>query len=181
MARLTAKHYAKCKDFGEIYEILSQISSKTKKGAGKFDDLLRDHKQRCKKEPTMLRKYLLDDGKLYYSENGREAMCIPDGIDESGDSFRWTIFNIIHSSPLGGHRGVGKTYEAMRRRFYWPGTRYGKRWYLIHWKGYDEVTQSTWEKREALTTSAKKILADYEKKHPILKGELARKKRRKKT
>ena len=60
-------------------------------------------------------------------------------------------------------------------------TRYGKRWYLIHWKGYDEVTQSTWEKREALTTSAKKILADYEKKHPILKGELARKKRRKKT
>ena len=37
------------------------------------------------------------------------------------------------------------------------------------------------EKREALTTSAKKILADYEKKHPILKGELARKKRRKKT
>ena len=43
------------------------------------------------------------------------------------------------------------------------------------------VTQSTWEKREALTTTAKKILSDYEKKHPILKGELARKKRRKKT
>ena len=33
MARMTAKHYAKCKDFGEIYEILSQNSSKTKKGA----------------------------------------------------------------------------------------------------------------------------------------------------
>ena len=57
----------------------------------------------------------------------------------------------------------------------------GTRWYFVHWKGYDEVMDSTWEKRSSLTGSASAILRRYEILHPIVPGEKARKKRRKKT
>ena len=57
----------------------------------------------------------------------------------------------------------------------------GTRWYLVHWKGYDEVHESTWEKRGALTATARKILLKYEQQHPIQPGQKARKKRKTKN
>ena len=42
----------------------------------------------------------------------------------------------------------------------------GTRWYLVHWKGFDEVHESTWEERGSLTARARNVLRAYERKHP---------------
>ena len=36
-------------------------------------------------------------------------------------SLRWAIYSKYHDNPLAGHRGVGATASALRRRFYWLG------------------------------------------------------------
>uniref|UniRef100_A0A6G5AA95 Putative tick transposon n=1 Tax=Rhipicephalus microplus TaxID=6941 RepID=A0A6G5AA95_RHIMP len=34
---------------------------------------------------------------------------------------RATILNQLHDAPLAGHLGVSRTYDRVRRRFFWPG------------------------------------------------------------
>ena len=49
-------------------------------------------------------------------------MCVPDAVTEKQKlSLRWAIYLEYHDNPLAGHRGVGATASALRRRFYWPG------------------------------------------------------------
>jgi hypothetical protein len=44
-------------------------------------------------------------------------------------SLRTEIMHQLHDSPLGGHRGIRKTFASLQRRVYWPGQRLDtKRW-----------------------------------------------------
>eukprot|EP01052_Picozoa_sp_SAG31_P010909 SAG31_NODE_607_length_13606_cov_11.366699_5_plen_59_part_00 len=54
------------------------------------------------------------------------------------------------------------------------------RWHLVHWLGYDEVTESSWESRSSLITTAPKVVQAYESKFPIVLGEKTKKKRKRK-
>ena len=40
-------------------------------------------------------------------------------------------------------------------------------WYLVHWKGYSPIYESTWETRKSLVDTAKATLEYYEKKNQI--------------
>eukprot|EP01052_Picozoa_sp_SAG31_P017925 SAG31_NODE_1249_length_9118_cov_23.165318_6_plen_761_part_00 len=122
--QLEAVHYSKCKDFGETYTALSGKGSKQDESRENvFEKLLKCHGVKSKKqyEPALLRKCILVDELMYYRNNGMELLCIPDCEDANGELFRWKVIHHFHSSPLSGHRGVGKTCEALRRRFHWPG------------------------------------------------------------
>jgi len=57
---------------------------------------------------------------------------------------------------------------------------WGSRWYNVHWRGYDEVTESSWESRSSLISTAPKAVRAYESKFPIVPGEKTRKKRQRK-
>ena len=56
---------------------------------------------------------------------------------------------------------------------------HGSRWYFVHWRGYDEVTESTWESRSSLVTTARDALRQYESKFPIQADEKTRPKKKK--
>ena len=55
----------------------------------------------------------------------------------------------------------------------------GKVWYLVHWDGYDEVHDSTWESRERLFKDARKLVLQYDADHGVKTGGGTRKKRKK--
>eukprot|EP01052_Picozoa_sp_SAG31_P033116 SAG31_NODE_3703_length_3974_cov_7.925161_5_plen_225_part_00 len=52
-----------------------------------------------------------------------------------------------------------------------------KIWYLVHWDGYDEVHESTWESRERLYADAKKIVVAYDKLHGVKSTDASKQKR----
>eukprot|EP01052_Picozoa_sp_SAG31_P049814 SAG31_NODE_11085_length_1067_cov_10.551653_1_plen_135_part_00 len=41
------------------------------------------------------------------------------------------------------------------------GSRTCSRWYNVHWRGYDEVTESSWESRSSLISTAPKVVQAY--------------------
>jgi hypothetical protein len=45
--------------------------------------------------------------------------------------------------------------------------KYDQMWYLVHWKGYSPIYESTWETRKSLVDTAKATLEYYEKKNQI--------------
>ena len=45
--------------------------------------------------------------------------------------------------------------------------KYEQWWYLVHWKGYSPIYESTWETRDSLVDNAKSTLEYYEKKFQI--------------
>ena len=51
---------------------------------------------------------------------------------------------------------------------------------MIPLRGYDEVTESSWESRSSLISTAPKAVRAYESKFPIVPGEKTRKKRQRK-
>jgi hypothetical protein len=57
----------------------------------------------------------------------------------------------------------------------------GKVWFLVHWKGFDEVVDSTWESRERLVLEARDAIDAYEKDHVIDTDGPTRKKRTRKS
>jgi hypothetical protein len=60
------------------------------------------------------------DGYLYY----RDRLYIPDCPDLHAELLR-----MYHESPVAGHMGRARTYEALSREYYWPGMlEYIERW-----------------------------------------------------
>ena len=57
----------------------------------------------------------------------------------------------------------------------------GKVWFLVHWRGFDEVTESTWESRERLMVDARDAVDIYEADHDIEVDGPTRKKKQKKS
>ena len=57
----------------------------------------------------------------------------------------------------------------------------GKVWFLVHWRGFDEVTESTWESRERLMVDARDAVDLYEADHDIEVDGPTRKKKQKKS
>ena len=56
----------------------------------------------------------------------------------------------------------------------------GKVWFLVHWRGFDEVLESTWESRERLVVDARDAVDAYEVTHDIdVEGPTRKKKQRK--
>ena len=45
--------------------------------------------------------------------------------------------------------------------------KYGRWWFLVHWKGYSPIYESTWETRDSLVENAKSTLQYYEKKYGL--------------
>ena len=67
------------------------------------------------------------DKRLYYKlSNGDRALCVPEGhfINSKGIQgkipLREALVRECHDSPYMGHRGINKTYLAMKKLFYWP-------------------------------------------------------------
>ena len=57
---------------------------------------------------------------------------------------------------------------------------HGKVWFLVHWRGFDEVLESTWESRERLMADARDAVDAYEATHDIdVEGPTRKKKHRK--
>lgn len=67
---------------------------------------------------TSLARFLLD-GNTLYRRNMR-----PDGAEHLlvvPRHLRSTILEQLHDAPTAGHLGVSRTYDRVRRRFFWPG------------------------------------------------------------
>src|SRR5690606_32643164 len=54
-------------------------------------------------------------GLLWINAAGKTRLCIP-----NNNGLRSTLLHDAHDSPLGGHLGFDKTYDTMRRTFFWP-------------------------------------------------------------
>ena len=54
-------------------------------------------------------------------------------------------------------------------------------WFLVHWKGFDEVLESTWEPRDRLVLTAGDAVKAYEATHEIDVDGPTRKKKHKKS
>lgn len=65
-----------------------------------------------------LRAYAIRDGTLYYRNfraDGPELLLvIPQHL-------RAAILHQLHDVPTAGHLGITRTYDRVRRRFFWPG------------------------------------------------------------
>jgi len=60
-------------------------------------------------------RYFIDQELLWMDVAGQTRLCIPADSD-----LRATLLHDAHDSPLGGHLGFDKTYDSMRRTFFWP-------------------------------------------------------------
>ena len=101
--------YTDSKDFGEIWSVLD-----TKKAVN-----INAH--------PIIRYFEVRDERLYYKlSNGDRALCVPEGhfINSKGIQgkipLREALVRECHDSPYMGHRGINKTYLAIRKLFYWP-------------------------------------------------------------
>ncbi|GMF33980.1 unnamed protein product [Phytophthora fragariaefolia] len=87
---------------------------------GDMDTLFRREARNCSK---LADRYDVDEGNLLYYRPGeadvseRESslkLVIPETI-------RKDFLHHYHASLEGGHQGVGRTYQRVRRHFHWPG------------------------------------------------------------
>ena len=63
-------------------------------------------------------KYFLDhDGIVYKERSGNER---EDRL-YAPKSMREHILYCFHETPFAGHQGRGRTYDLIKRQFYWPG------------------------------------------------------------
>eukprot|EP01116_Phalansterium_solitarium_P002845 TRINITY_DN1315_c0_g1_i11.p1 TRINITY_DN1315_c0_g1~~TRINITY_DN1315_c0_g1_i11.p1 ORF type:complete len:1297 (+),score=256.42 TRINITY_DN1315_c0_g1_i11:351-3893(+) len=53
-------------------------------------------------------------GQLLYTPTGQ--LCVP-----RGDTLRIDVLHELHDAPFAGHVGVRRTFELLRRQFYWRG------------------------------------------------------------
>ena len=56
-----------------------------------------------------------EDGLLYYTKDQQPRLCIP-----RNNKIRTSLLQEAHDSASVGHGGVAKTYELLRRHYYWP-------------------------------------------------------------
>lgn len=59
--------------------------------------------------------YELDNGLWWLLQDNRRVLCLP-----SIDSIVQEIIREHHDTPYGGHLGIAKTKESIKRNFYWP-------------------------------------------------------------
>ncbi|GBO16658.1 Retrovirus-related Pol polyprotein from transposon 412, partial [Araneus ventricosus] len=75
--------------------------------------------------------YLLKDGVLYKKTFGPMAqqclLVVPKEL-------RGDILRSLHDGPTAGHLGFAKTYDRIRRKYYWPGLYGSIRRYISHCK-----------------------------------------------
>ncbi|XP_068212700.1 uncharacterized protein [Palaemon carinicauda] len=50
------------------------------------------------------------------SASGNEQMVVP-------TKYRETVLSLAHEDPFAGHIGIGKTFQKVAKRFWWPGMR----------------------------------------------------------
>ena len=64
---------------------------------------------------SVIKRYRFKDGLLFFIDDPLHRLCIPDsgGIIE-------LLLDEMHASPLYGHQGVAKTFEHLRKSFFWP-------------------------------------------------------------
>lgn len=60
-------------------------------------------------------RYFVANGLLWINAAGQTRLCIP-----KDNAIRSMLLQDAHDSPLGGHLGFEKTYDNLRRIFYWP-------------------------------------------------------------
>ena len=85
-------------DFGEIYETLK---NKTQKQI----------------PPSMTLYHLNEKDQLIWVDKSQtQRICVP-------KTERLKLIKENHDTPIGGHFGTEKTYERLRRNFYWPNMR----------------------------------------------------------
>ncbi|GBN06772.1 Retrovirus-related Pol polyprotein from transposon 412 [Araneus ventricosus] len=75
--------------------------------------------------------YILKDGVLYKKTFGPLAqqwlLVVPKHL-------RGDILRSLHDAPTAGHLGFAKTYDRIRRKYYWPGLYGSTRRYISHCK-----------------------------------------------
>lgn len=65
-----------------------------------------------------LRLFVLKDDTLYrynVHPDGRELLLVVP------THLRLSVLGQLHDAPTAGHLGVSRTYDRVRRRFFWPG------------------------------------------------------------
>jgi hypothetical protein len=72
-------------------------------------------------------QYKLDEGLLYTVNENEPRLCIPK-IKE----IITTLIQLYHDPPHVGHPGVSKTYELLRRNYFWPRMFYDVNNYVTH-------------------------------------------------
>ena len=73
------------------------------------------HENCRQKQASPSDRYFVADDLLWINVGGHQRLCIPQDTD-----IRSTLLHDAHDSPLSGHLGFEKTYESLRRTFYWP-------------------------------------------------------------
>eukprot|EP00762_Andalucia_godoyi_P006395 ANDGO_02858.mRNA.1 Retrovirus-related Pol polyprotein from transposon 412 len=69
-------------------------------------------------------RFVVDEGVLYYlasTEPGRARVPSDSRRLVVPASMRAEVLSQLHDDPLAGHLGFTKTYDKVRRRFFWPG------------------------------------------------------------
>ncbi|GBN73697.1 Transposon Tf2-9 polyprotein [Araneus ventricosus] len=75
--------------------------------------------------------YLLKDGVLYkktFDPMGQQWLLV------GPKKLRGDILRSLHDAPTAGHLGFAKTYDRIRRKYYWPGLYGSTRRYISHCK-----------------------------------------------
>lgn len=79
-----------------------------------YDSVLGPLYESCR-EASPGDRHFIADGLLWITVDGHTRLCIPKDTDA-----RALLLHDAHDSPIAGHLGFEKTYENMRRTFYWP-------------------------------------------------------------
>lgn len=58
-------------------------------------------------------RYFIRDDLLYFRDNTSERVCVPRKVQP-------VLLKEFHDIPISGHMGVARTYDALRRHYYWP-------------------------------------------------------------
>lgn len=67
-----------------------------------------------KEVASIIHRYKLKDGLLFYLDE-HERLCVP----QDSDLIK-LILSELHDSKTAGHQGVARTFDLVRRAFYWP-------------------------------------------------------------
>jgi len=74
---------------------------------------LKNSDQSDKKQQACARHYELKDNKLYLKED----QCLAISMNKE---LRTKLLKEYHDIKIAGHLGIDKTYEAIRRDYFWP-------------------------------------------------------------
>ncbi|OWY94044.1 reverse transcriptase, partial [Phytophthora megakarya] len=88
---------------------------------GDISGLSRREAKNC---PKIAEQYEVgESGLLYYHVRGSEAAENRDTIMKLvvPETLREDVLHHYHASLEGGHQGIGRTYQRIRRHFHWPG------------------------------------------------------------